>query len=56
MRFVLGFSAISPIRKHKQHLRMSFIFNKFNTFLVGINMFKVNKKKTLEQGVKFIRS
>ena len=30
-------------------------FNNFNTFLVGINMFKVNKK-TLEQDVKYVRS
>ena len=46
MRFVLGFCAISPIRKHKQRLKMSLTFNNFNTFLVGINMFKVKKKNT----------
>ena len=46
MRFVLGFCAISSIRKHKQRLRMSLTFNNFNTFLVGINMFKVKKKNT----------
>ena len=26
MRFVLGFCAINPIRKHKQRMRMSFTF------------------------------
>ena len=46
MRFVLGFCAISPIRKHKQRLSRSLTFKIFNTFLVGINMFKVNKKNT----------
>ena len=44
--FVLRFCAISPIRKHKQCLRMSLTFNNFNIFLVGINMFKFNKKNT----------
>ena len=48
MRFVLGFCVISLIRKRKQRLRMSFTFNNFNTFLVGINTLKVSKK-TLEQ-------
>ena len=46
MQFVLGFCAISPIRKHKQGLRMIPTLNNFNAFVVGINMFKVNKKKT----------
>ena len=46
MRFVLGFCAISSIRKHKQRLKMSLTFNNFNTFLVGINMFKVKKKNS----------
>ena len=45
MWYVLGFCAISPIRKHKQLLRMSLTFNNFNTFLVGIDMFKVKKKQ-----------
>ena len=45
MWYVLGFCAISPIRKHKQLLRMSLTFNNFNTFLVGIDMFKVKKNK-----------
>ena len=46
MRFILGLCAISPIRKNKQRQRMSLTFNKFNAFLIGINMFKVNKKNT----------
>ena len=46
MKFVLGFCAISPIRKHKQRLIMSSTFNDFNTFPVAINMFRVNKKNT----------
>ena len=46
MRFILGFCAISPIRKHKQRLRMNLTFNNFNTFLEGIYMFKVKKKNT----------
>ena len=45
MQFVLGFCVISPIKKHKQRLRMSLTFN-FNTLLVGISMFKVKKKNT----------
>ena len=46
MRFVLGFCVISLIRKRKQRLRMSFTFNNFNTFLIGINTLKVSKKST----------
>ena len=46
MRFVLGFCAISLIGKHKQRLRRSLTFNNFNTFQVGINMFKVKNKNT----------
>ena len=46
MQFVLGFCTISPIRKDKQRLRTSLKFHNFNTFLVGINMFKFNKKNT----------
>ena len=42
----LGFCVISPIRKHNQRLRMSPTFNNFNTFLVGINMFRVNMKNS----------
>ena len=42
----LGFCAISLIRKHNQRVRMNLTFNNFNTFLVGINMFKVNKENT----------
>ena len=45
MWYVLGFCAISPIRKRKQLLRMSLTFNNFNTFLVGIDIFKVKKNK-----------
>ena len=47
-RFVLGFCAISSIRKHKQRLRRSLTFKIFNTFLVGINMFKVSKKTLVQ--------
>ena len=43
-QLVLGFCAISLIRKQRQ--RRSITFNNFNTSLVGIKMFKVNNKNT----------
>ena len=46
MWFASGVCAINPIRKHNQRLRRSLTFVNFNTFLVVINMFKVNKKST----------